>query len=129
MFSVGAGSSVTVQVPSPLSTASGPAAGSQPHQGPVIRTAEASEVTVKATPCAYTLGAIKASKVNGRRRLVKELALNLDFDKPSQPRRKGLIIDELHALKDRRFVCIFINSPGMAFYLTHFKSLDVALSA
>jgi hypothetical protein len=91
-----------------------------------MRTALAlSAVTVKVTPCAYTLGAIKASKVNGRRRLVKEPALNLDFDKPSQPRRKGLIIEELHALKDRRFVYIFINSPGMAFYLSHFKSLDI----
>jgi hypothetical protein len=94
-----------------------------------MRTAAPSVATVKATPCAYTLGAIKASKVNGRRRLVKDLALNLDFDKPSQPRRKGLIIDELHALKDRRFVYIFINSPGMAFYLLHFKSLDVSISA
>ena len=41
MSAVGAGSNKKVQVPSPLSEATGPANGSQPHQGPVILTSEA----------------------------------------------------------------------------------------
>ena len=40
MLSVGAGEKVNVYVPSPLSAATGPAAGSQPHHGPVNLTSE-----------------------------------------------------------------------------------------
>ena len=40
-MSVGAGSKVKVHVPLPLSTATGPAAGSQPHHGPVNLTSDA----------------------------------------------------------------------------------------
>ena len=46
MFSVGAGSNVNVHVPSPLSTAIGPAAGSHDHHGPVIATELAAAQTV-----------------------------------------------------------------------------------
>ena len=46
MLSVGAGSKVKVQEPSPLSEATGPAAGSQPHHGPVNATDVALEQTV-----------------------------------------------------------------------------------
>ena len=46
MLSVGAGSNVKVQDPSPLSEATGPAAGSQPHHGPVIATEVAALQTV-----------------------------------------------------------------------------------
>ena len=46
MFSVGAGSKVNDQVPSPLSAATGPAAASQPHQGPVIDTEVATSHTL-----------------------------------------------------------------------------------
>ena len=38
MSAAGAGSKITVQLPSPLSVATGPPAGSQPQKGPVIRT-------------------------------------------------------------------------------------------
>ena len=38
MSAVGAGLNVNVQVPSPLSTATGPAVGSQFHHGPVKAT-------------------------------------------------------------------------------------------
>ena len=45
IVSVGAGSKTTLQVPSPLSVATGPSVP-QPHQGPVIPTVVASAVTV-----------------------------------------------------------------------------------
>ena len=57
MFSVGAGSKVTVQVPSPLSDASGPPFASQPHQGPVRRTAAPSVVNTRLTPVGSGSGA------------------------------------------------------------------------
>ena len=58
MFSVGAGSKVTVQVPSPLSDASGPPFGSQPHQGPVRRTAAPSVVNTRLTPVGSGSGSV-----------------------------------------------------------------------
>ena len=62
MFSAGAGSSVTVQVPSPLSAATGPPFGSQLHQGPVRRTALAPEAeTVIATPEGVTSPSVEPS--------------------------------------------------------------------
>ena len=46
MSAVGAGQNSNDQVPSPLLVATGPPFGSQPHQGPVKRTSEASPQTV-----------------------------------------------------------------------------------
>ena len=56
MFSVGAGSNVTDQVPSPLSVAIGPPLGSQPQKGPVKRT-ESAAAPHKSTVATNTEGA------------------------------------------------------------------------
>ena len=56
MFSVGAGSKVTDQVPSPLSVAMGPPAGSQPQNGPVKRT-ESAAAPQRSTVATKTDGA------------------------------------------------------------------------
>ena len=55
-MAVGAGLNVNVQVPSPLSTATGPAVGSQFHHGPVIITDVAllHTVVVIVKICGYT---------------------------------------------------------------------------
>jgi hypothetical protein len=58
MSAAGAGENVKVQVPSPLSTAIGPAAGSHPQNGPVIRTevaAEQTSVVIIKSVCAIEL--------------------------------------------------------------------------
>ena len=64
MLASGTGSKVNVQVPSPLSVATGPAFGSHDHHGPVIRTLFAfalTPFTVMARGWAEAIAAIIAN--------------------------------------------------------------------